>query len=84
MVSSIWRGHFAASASRAHLGVDKVKAEHIKLMRALAVGNCTTLAAFAGARTMFSDDLENMGQRLCREIQATPERAAKERYRFIG
>jgi hypothetical protein len=82
------------SEMRSHLEVDKVKAvnkaNHIKLMMTLAVGNCTTLAALEGVE---SDDLQDymvrMGQKLRMEIQAAPERAAnklskaKERYRFV-
>ncbi|WP_417278793.1 hypothetical protein [Celeribacter sp.] len=67
------------------------KADQIKMILALTLGNCTTLAALEGVE---SDDLQgymvDMGERLRIEIQADPERAAnklskaKERYRFVG
>ncbi|SFJ54473.1 hypothetical protein [Celeribacter neptunius] len=80
---------------RSHVGASAVKevhkADQIKMILALALGNCTTLAALEGVE---SDDLQgymqDMGERLRTEIQADPERAAnklskaKERYRFVG
>ncbi|MYM55189.1 hypothetical protein [Thalassovita mangrovi] len=67
------------------------KAEQIKLMMTLAVGNCVTLAALEGIESdNLQDYLEGMGQRLRLDIQADPERAAnklasaKDRYRFIA
>ncbi|NIY79491.1 hypothetical protein HCZ23_08400 [Celeribacter sp. HF31] len=80
---------------RSHVGASAVKevhkADQIKMILALTLGNCTTLAALEGVE---SDDLQgymqDMGERLRMEIQADPERAAnklskaKERYRFVG
>jgi hypothetical protein len=80
------RSHVNASAVK-----EVHKADQIKMILALALGNCTTLAALEGVE---SDDLQgymqDMGERLRTEIQADPERAAnklskaKERYRFVG
>ncbi|WP_339689480.1 hypothetical protein [Celeribacter baekdonensis] len=80
------RSHVAASAVK-----EVHKADQIKMILALTLGNCTTLAALEGVE---SDDLQgymvDMGKRLRMEIQADPERAAnklskaKERYRFVG
>jgi len=80
------RSHVAASAVK-----EVHKADQIKMILALALGNCTTLAALEGVE---SDELQgymvDVGQRLRMEIQADPERAAnklskaKERYRFVG
>jgi hypothetical protein len=83
------------SEMRSHVDASAVKevhkADQIKMIFALTLGNCITLAALEDVE---SDDMESymkdMGDRLRMEIQADPERAAnklskaKERYRFMS
>ena len=80
------RTHLPASAVK-----EVHKADQIKLMFALCLGNSITLAALEGVTEETLPDYANkMGAKLKEAIQTDPDRAAnkltkaKERYRFLG
>ena len=80
---------------RSYLDVDKVKsvhkADHIKLIMTLMIGNATTLAAMEGTTEEdLTDYMIKLGKRLKDDIHTNPSRAAnklseaKARYRFVA